>query len=106
LEHGTHDIETLQRRLEVVEGVCGEAYQFAGSVGAPERVLDNPAAAAAGEPIPHEAFLPVSAEECDEVRELHDRLERVQLDSHEARPSSAGQDSGQSARVVVPRFAS
>jgi hypothetical protein len=77
MEHGTHDLETLQRRLEVLEAVCGEAYQFAGSVGAPERVLDNLAAAAAGKPIPHESFLPVSAEECDEVRDLHDRLEQV-----------------------------
>jgi hypothetical protein len=67
----------LQAEVERLRQVCAEAYQFAGSVGAPERVLDNLAAAAAGNPIPHASILPVSADECDEVRELLARLERV-----------------------------
>ena len=46
---------------------CAEAYQLAGAVGAPEKVLDNLAAAAQGVPIPHATFLPVSAADCDET---------------------------------------
>ena len=70
-------LEALQRRIEELEQVCGEAYQFAGEVGAPERVLDNLAAAANGQPLPHESFLPITADECEEVADLHARLDRV-----------------------------
>ena len=59
-------IRNLERRVSVLEEVCAEAYQLAGAVGAPERALDNLAAAAGGEPIPHATFLPVSAADCDE----------------------------------------
>lgn len=48
-----------------LRSVCAEAYQFAGEVGAPERVLDNLAAAADGRPLPHASFLPVTFSECD-----------------------------------------
>ena len=59
-------IRDLDQRIIVLEQVCAEAYQLAGAVGAPEKALDNLAAAAGGEPIPHATFLPVSAEDCDE----------------------------------------
>ena len=59
-------IRDLELRVSVLEEVCAEAYQLAGAVGAPERALDNLAAAAGGEPIPHATFLPVSAADCDE----------------------------------------
>ena len=59
-------IQDLEHRISTLERVCGEAYQLAGAVGAPEKALDNLAAAAAGEPIPHSTFLPVSAADCDE----------------------------------------
>jgi hypothetical protein len=55
----------LQEEVDRLRQVCAEAYQFAGAVGAPERVLDNLAAAAAGRKLPHATFLPVSAEECE-----------------------------------------
>ena len=59
-------IRDLEQRVSVLEQVCAEAYQLAGAVGAPEKALDNLAAAAGGEPIPHATFLPVSASDCDE----------------------------------------
>lgn len=59
------DVAALVAEIERLRNVCGEAYQFAGAVGAPERVLDNLWAAAQGEPLPHESFLPVLLEECD-----------------------------------------
>lgn len=61
---------TISDRIAVLEQVCAEAYQFAGTVGAPERVLDNLSAAVEGRPLPYLSFLPVAAEECDEVRRL------------------------------------
>ncbi len=60
-------IRDLEQRISVLEQVCAEAYQLAGAVGAPEKALDNLAAAAGGEPIPHATFLPVSATDCDEL---------------------------------------
>ena len=60
-------IRRLEARIAVLEEVCGEAYQLAGAAGAPEKALDNLAAAAEGEPIPHATFLPVSAADCDEL---------------------------------------
>ena len=60
----TGNREGLRAEVERLRRVCAEAYQFAGEVGAPERVLDNLAAAAEGRPLPHESFLPVSADEC------------------------------------------
>jgi hypothetical protein len=58
----------LSARVYTLQGVCAEAYQFAGAVGAPEKVLDNLAAAASGDPIPHESFLPVAVEDCNAFR--------------------------------------
>ena len=56
----------LERRISILEQVCAEAYQLVGAVGAPVKALDNLAAAAAGKPIPHETFLPVSTADGDE----------------------------------------
>lgn len=65
----TDTLESLRARIARLEAVCGEAYQLAGAVGAPGRVLDQFAAAANGEPIPHGSILPVTADECTEVHE-------------------------------------
>ncbi len=70
-------LAALQRRVAELEQVCAEAYQFAGTVGAPERVLDNLSAAADGQPIPHESILPITAEECDAILELRAKLDQV-----------------------------
>ena len=66
VENGNTRIKDLEQRISILEQVCAEAYQLAGAVGAPEKVLDNLAAAAEGKPIPHATFLPVSAADCDE----------------------------------------
>ncbi len=58
-------MQDLEQRISVLEQVCAEAYQLAGTVGAPERALDNLAAAAEGKPIPHTTFLPVSVADFD-----------------------------------------
>ncbi len=76
-EHEAGTIAALQRRVNDLERVCAEAYQFAGTVGAPERVLDNLSAGAEGQPIPHESILPVTAEECDAISELRTKLDQV-----------------------------
>ena len=60
-------IRDLEQRISILEQVCAEAYQPAGAVGAPEKVLDNLAAAAEGMPVPHATFLPISAADCDET---------------------------------------
>jgi hypothetical protein len=67
----------LMQRIVELEQVCAEAYQFAGALGAPERVLDNLSAAAEGQPLPHESMLPVTAEECDAIGELRSKLDQV-----------------------------
>ena len=70
------ELDTLRARVALLEDVLAEAYQFAGAVGAPVRVLDNLDAAVAGRHLPHETFLPVRAEECDEVLDLIRLLEK------------------------------
>ncbi|MCY4076122.1 MAG: hypothetical protein OXH04_11915 [Acidobacteria bacterium] len=69
-------VRDLEQRISVLEQVCAEAYQLAGAVGAPEKVLDNLAAAAEGKPIPHATFLPVSAADCDEFAPADTRADR------------------------------
>ena len=41
--------QELEQRIAILEQVCAEAYQLAGAVGAPEKALDNLAAAAEGQ---------------------------------------------------------
>lgn len=58
----------LTARVEELEDLCGAMYQFAGTVGAPERVLDVLWAAAQGKPLSQEALdaiLPIQASDCD-----------------------------------------
>ena len=76
--HG-QEVADLLLEIDRLRHVCAEAYQLAGAVGAPVRVLDTLAAAAAGRPLPCSSFLPVAAEECDEVAELQRRLDQVRL---------------------------
>jgi hypothetical protein len=73
----TPAIAELERRIAALEDVCAEAYQFAGTIGAPVRVLDRLDAAANGEPIPDGSMLPITAEECEAVAELRAMLDRV-----------------------------
>ena len=63
----------LKQRIAILQMICGEAYQLAGAVGAPEEALDNLAAAADGRPIPHATFLPVSAADCDQSANAPER---------------------------------
>ena len=69
-------VRDLEQRISVLEHVCAEAYQLAGAVGAPEKALDNLAAAAEGKPIPHATFLPVSVADCDEFAPAGTRADR------------------------------
>jgi hypothetical protein len=62
-------LDNLRQRVAELEGVCAEAYQLAGAVGAPERVLDQLHAAAEGKALPHATMLPIAAEDCAEVAE-------------------------------------
>lgn len=91
----TRELARLRGRLGDLERVCAEAYQFAGAVGAPVRVLDTLQAAAQGRPIPRASFLPVAAEECDAVAQRQAALERVR------EAVGGGQVSGASPAAVV-----
>lgn len=52
-----------------LRAVCAEAYQLAGMLDAPVEALDNLIAAANGEPLPHETFLPVAVPDVAEQRD-------------------------------------
>ena len=69
------EVAQLRARVEALEDVCAEAYQFAGEVGAPARVLDRLWAAAQGDAIPVASMLPVTADELRGVLRLP-RLDR------------------------------
>lgn len=58
LEMTTELERALVAEIERLQSVCAEAYQFAGSVDAPVRVLDSLSAAAQGRDLPHESMLP------------------------------------------------
>ena len=73
------EIEQLRERIEALETVCAEAYQVAGAIGAPVRVLDQLLAAAEGRPLPHRSVLPFEIEECDEIADLQ-RIHREVCD--------------------------
>lgn len=57
------EIDLLNKQIEELRIVCGEAYQLAGAYDADELALDNLSAAANGDPIPHKSFLPVVVNE-------------------------------------------
>lgn len=50
-------------RINRLEGLCAELYQVLGTLGAPERVLDQVLAAAEGRLLPHRTLLPFSERE-------------------------------------------
>jgi hypothetical protein len=62
------EIGRLTARVEELQTLCAAMYQFAGEVGAPDRVLDVLAAAQNGDRLSEEAIdaiLPITAAECD-----------------------------------------
>lgn len=67
-------LAAVTRELEEARGVCGEAYQLAGAVGASVAVLDNLSAVAHRKPIPHKTFLPILDTDCVVVSELQSAL--------------------------------
>jgi hypothetical protein len=73
----TTEIDQLRTRLAALEGVCAEAYQLAGAVGAPAHVLDQLHAAADGKPLPHAAFMPITPEDCAEIADVRALLQQV-----------------------------
>jgi hypothetical protein len=73
----TQEVVTLRARVEALEGLCGAIYQFAGAVGAPERILDALWAAAQGEAFEADGLLPTLASECHEIIALQRQLDDV-----------------------------
>ncbi len=73
----SNELDVLRRRVEALEGLCAEAYQLAGEVGAPIGVLDRLWAGAQGEPIPGRSFARVHASECEVIADLQAQLEKV-----------------------------
>jgi hypothetical protein len=71
------EVDALRDRVQALEELCAEVYQFAGEVGAPVRFLDALWAAAQGEPLPRDERLPVRAEECTEVAALQRQLDDI-----------------------------
>jgi hypothetical protein len=74
-------------RVGELQALCAELYQVLGTVGAPVRVLDKVAAAAAGKPIPDVDLLPIAETEFDEVRERQAAMDDI-------------------AKLLAPRYAS
>lgn len=62
-----------ERERDALRLVCAEAYQMAGALGASVEALDNLSAAANGQPLPHETFLPALSEE-SEIEKERDAL--------------------------------
>jgi hypothetical protein len=60
-----NELEQLKARVEVLQRVCADAYQLAGLVGAPARVLDTLDEAASGRTVSRETFLPLALTEFD-----------------------------------------
>jgi hypothetical protein len=71
------ELARLRTRVDELQSLCAEAYQLAGEVGAPIRVLDRLGAACYGQPLPGDSFLPVYADECTVVAGLRAQLEQV-----------------------------
>src|SRR5438045_357795 len=59
----TTTIDRLQAQLEELRRICGEAYQLAGTVGAPPHVLDILSDAAEGRPTEGRSFLPIGEQD-------------------------------------------
>lgn len=52
-------MDSVLAEIKKLRKVCAEAYQLAGAFGASEEALDNLSAAANGDPLPYETFLPI-----------------------------------------------
>lgn len=61
--------------------LAAEMYQIAGVMNAPCEVLDQLAAAANGEPLPHETLLPINGEEvgCFPCSECHRAMKQEEM---------------------------
>lgn len=86
MEEATELVDLVNEALRL-RAVCAEAYQLAGVINAPTKVLDNLSAAANGEPLPHESFLPFALPETTsldaEFAACNDMLSdaRIELDT-------------------------
>lgn len=65
------DRTALYEEIIRLRSVCAEAYQLAGFYDADVKALDNLIAAANGEPLPHESFLPIVGDIGDFTHEKH-----------------------------------
>lgn len=73
--HAISSHDELVAEVGLLRSVCAEAYQMAGALDAPVEVLDNLSAAANGEDLPHETFLPVASHDLiAEVERLRESL--------------------------------
>jgi len=71
------ELARARARVDALEELCAAAYQLAGEVGAPARILDALWAGAQGAPIPAGDLLPVTASECEAIDTLGRQLEAV-----------------------------
>ena len=71
------ELARVRARVDELEELCAAAYQLAGEVGAPTRILDALWAAAQGAPLPAVDWLPIRASECEEIETLRRQLEAV-----------------------------
>lgn len=69
------ELDVARARIAALEALCADAYQLAGTVGAPVRFLDALSAAAAGKPLPQVSLLPVYDTECSAVVQRESVLE-------------------------------
>lgn len=97
----TADRRAIQNELTSLRSVCGQVYELAGCVGAPERVLNVLGAAADGKPLPNGGdFLPVTKDACSAVQSLRDRLVKRIHEVYEDRGVIAPADLRRAAREV------
>ncbi len=71
------ELARVRARVDELEALCAAAYQLAGEVGAPARILDALWAGAQGDALPADEWLPISASECEEIDTLRRQLEAV-----------------------------
>lgn len=77
------DLSTARAEIGRLRTVCAEAYQLAGAVGAPAKVLDNLSYAAQGAPdLPHTTFLPILPEDCAEIGRLLEAANKAETHAY------------------------
>lgn len=75
-------VDALVSERDALREVCAEAYQFAGAYDAPEAVLDKLSAAANGDEIPKESYLPIeSSWYIKRIDELEQELANLKFES-------------------------